>query len=83
METTIANSFETTDLWLAAFLKTSRVSFNGSRRLNGIVYFMFSDPDVCQRLIDEYFQGALVQANELKTSINFFRDVIFSKNANT
>ena len=77
------DSFETTDLWLAAFLKTSRVSFNGSRRLNGIVYFIFSDPDVCQRLIDEYFQGALVQANELKTSINFFRDVIFSKNANT
>ena len=82
METTTANSFETTDLWLAAFLKTSRVSFNGSRRLNGIVYFIFSDPDVCQRLIDEYFQGALVQANELKTSINFFRDVIFSANTN-
>ncbi len=82
METPKTNSFETSDLWVAVFLKTSKVNFNGSRRRKGVVYFLFSDPEACHRLIDEYFRGALVQANELKTSINFFRDMIFSVNAN-
>lgn len=82
METPKTNSFETSDLWVAAFLKTSKVNFNGSRRRNGAVYFLFSDKEACHRLIDEYFRGALVQASELKTSIDFLRDVIFSVNAN-
>ena len=70
--------FETRDLWIASFLKTRGANLNNVRRKDGKVYFLFSDSNKCQSLVDDYFQGAKVSANHLKNNVNFFRDIIFS-----
>ena len=78
MEINSLEAFETRDLWIAAYLRTMGVVLEDSRNDHGNYYFIFSDINNCEQLVSEYFQGALVPAIELKSSINFFKDRIFS-----
>ena len=70
--------YETSDLWVAAFLRTQGVKLKNTRSSFGKYFFIFADLPRCQNLVSEYFQGASVPAIELKNSINFFKDRIFS-----
>ena len=70
--------YETSDLWVAAFLRTRGVKLKNTRSNFGKYFFIFHDMTHCEKLISEYFEGALVPAIELKSSINFFKDRIFS-----
>lgn len=70
--------YETSDLWVAAFLRTQGVKLKNTRSSFGKYFFIFDDMALCKKLISEYFEGALVPAIELKSSINFFKDRIFS-----
>lgn len=70
--------YETSDLWVAAFLRTQGVKLKNTRSSFGKYFFIFHNMTHCEKLISEYFDGALVPAIELKSSINFFKDRIFS-----
>ena len=78
MNKDLTRGFETRDLWIASFLKTMGANLDNVHRKDGKVYFLFSDSNKCQSLVDDYFQGAKVSANHLKNNVNFFRDIIFS-----
>lgn len=72
-------TFETSDLWVAGYLKASQMHLQSTQRRNGKVYFIFENLNQCQRLVDEYFSGAAIPASELKHSINLLKDLIFNK----
>lgn len=78
MEINQSELFETRDLWIAAYLRTKGAILQDTRNDQGRYYFIFSDIDSCEHLVREYFQGALVPVIDLKSSINFFKDRIFS-----
>ena len=78
MEIDSKKIYETSDLWIAAFLRTQGVKLKSTTNRFGKYYFIFSDLVQCEKLVSQYFQGALVPAIELKNSINYFKDRIFS-----
>ena len=78
MEIKQSDLFETHDLWIAGYLRTKGAILQDTRNDQGRYYFIFSDIYSCEHLVREYFQGALFPVIDLKSSINFFKDRIFS-----
>lgn len=67
----VRQDYRTTDLYLAAYLKTTELDFEGSHRSSGQVYFIFEYSSDIQQMKHEFFSGegevsALEYANELR-----------------
>jgi len=68
---TNSNSYRTSDLYYAAYLKVAGVSYIGTEREGGRVFFLFEDGEGMRDLKNQYFNRvakvpALTYADEIK-----------------
>jgi len=67
----VEKDFRTSDLYFAAYLKSSGVEFKGSAKVGRKTYFIFAAIDNMREMRDSYFAGtaqvsALSHANEIR-----------------
>lgn len=70
-------SYETSDLYLSAFLKSKRVILEGVNEKNGKVNFIFQDKGNILDLINKYFNDSDVNVLSFKAALGDLRSIIF------
>lgn len=65
------DTYQTSDLYYAAYLRVAGVAYVGTRRENGRVFFLFENSSSLRDLKDQYFNrvakvSALTYADEVK-----------------
>lgn len=69
--------YETSDLYLSAFLKTNGVILQSINRKNGKVYFVFQNKGDIEELVNKYFNDAYVSVLSYKAALRDLRSIIF------
>jgi len=73
-----ANSFETSDLAVASFLKAQKIPIAGMRREGNRVFFQFSHPKA-ETIAFSYFNGAKVSASSYSQAFQELKTLLFGR----
>ena len=74
----IMASYQTSDLYLSAFLRAKGVILQNINRKNGKVIFIFQDNGNIQDLINRYFNDSDVPVLRYKAALRDLRSIIFN-----
>jgi hypothetical protein len=72
--------FESSDLFLCAYLKAKGIVFEGAKRGEGkrVTFLFLRQPDL-EGLVKSYFNDGLVPVQSFKSALRNLRDIIFGE----
>lgn len=71
--------YDTSDLYLSAFLKSKGINLHNIKRTNKKVIFVFLDEGNIPDLVTEYFNDAYVRVLTFKAALTDLRSIIFNQ----
>ncbi len=77
--TTVENSFVTSDLYLSAFLKARGMKLiDQNRGDHRKIHFVFEDHKDRKKLIQEYFNNGSVNITDFKNALQDLKTIVFN-----
>lgn len=74
----MAATYETSDLYLSAFLKAKGMRFIGKKQNGHRFLFVFEDQTNRKELINEFFNDGLVSITAFRSAIQDLKTIVFN-----
>lgn len=78
MMKTLTNIYQTSDLYLAAYLKAKGLRFLDKKRSGNRFVFIFDDREDIKEVIQDYFNDGLVGITVFKNAIQDLKTIMYS-----
>ncbi len=78
MLTNFTKTYETTDLYLAAYLKAKGLRFLNKKRSGNRYVFIFDDREDIKKLVQDYFNDGLVEITVFKNAIQDLKTIMYA-----
>lgn len=72
------NTYRTSDLWLAAYLKAKGLKIVSIEGTNRKAVFVFEDSQYRKAMIEEFYNNSLIGITVIKNAISDLRSAIFN-----
>lgn len=72
------STYETSDLYLSAYLKAKGMHLEGKKRQGAKFVFIFSDNLEREKLIEEFFNDGLVGITSFKNALQDLKTMVFN-----
>ncbi|MEW6536423.1 MAG: DUF5659 domain-containing protein [Candidatus Auribacterota bacterium] len=72
------NEYETSDLYLSAFLKCKGMRLKGKRQTIKRCIFVFQDRSDRQNLISEFFNNGVINVTDYKNALQDLKIMVFN-----
>ena len=76
--TEVQNTYNTSDLYLSAFLMAKGLRLLDKRRTGGKFVFIFDDREDRKKLIQEFFNGGLVNITAFRGALQDLKTMVFN-----